>query len=154
MVLVAHQVKIVSLLILSSVLVRFMFFCDKAPQSKITWGVKGLFDLLIAYQYHYPSLKEARAGTKVRNLEARTVAEEVDEHCLMACSSWPAQSAFLHRVGPRDSTTHNGQDPLPSISSHNKCITGSSPGRSYETFLSIEVLYSQLNLACVKLTES
>jgi hypothetical protein len=40
---------------------------------------------------------EARQG---RNLEAGVDAEAIEKGCLLACSSWLAQSLFLYNSGP------------------------------------------------------
>jgi hypothetical protein len=45
-------------------------------------------------------MKVIRAGKQSRNLEVGTEAKAVDECCLLACSPWLAQPAFLYRAGP------------------------------------------------------
>ena len=61
--------------------------------------------------------KEARAGTRGRNVEAETEAEAMEECCLLACL-WLASgflSYFYYTTQdhlPRDATTHSGLGPL------------------------------------------
>ena len=50
------------------------------------------FSLL--FSGHTPSLREVRAGTQGRSLEAAAEAEGMKECCLLACSSWLAWLAW------------------------------------------------------------
>ena len=68
------------------------------PPPKASWGGKGLFHLTT----YSPSLREVRAGTQGRNLEAGAKAESVEEHCFPAWIPWLAQFAFLSN--PRSTT--------------------------------------------------
>lgn len=55
-------------------------------------------------------MREVRAGTQGRDLEAGTEVEAIEDHCLMACSSSPAQPAFLYSLRPpaQGDAAHNG----------------------------------------------
>lgn len=55
-----------------------------------------------------PSLSEDSAGTEIGTIE---------EHCLLTCSSWLAQSALLHNPGPpaQGSTTYSELSPCRSL---------------------------------------
>jgi hypothetical protein len=58
----------------------------KHHDQKANWGRKSLFDLY--FHINCSSLKEARAGTQRRNLEAGANAEAMEvECCLLACSA-------------------------------------------------------------------
>jgi hypothetical protein len=59
---------------------------------KESWGGKGLFDFHIAVHYQRKSGQELKQG---RNLETGVNAEVVEGRCLLACSPWLAQPAFL-----------------------------------------------------------
>lgn len=49
---------------------------------------------------HTPSLREGKARTQSRKLEASTEAESMEEHCLLACFPSLAQLALLYGSGP------------------------------------------------------
>ena len=57
--------------------------------SKATWGGKGIFHPTAS-----SPLREVRAGTQDRNLEAGTEAETMEEHCLLVCSARLSQIYF------------------------------------------------------------
>ena len=60
---------------------------------------------------HTPSLREIRAATQGRNLEAGTEAEAMEKHSLLTCSLQLAQLAFHHITQDDllgDGTTHRG----------------------------------------------
>ena len=62
--------------------------------AKSNLGRKGLISLTGPWNIHGP--KQLRQGlTQGRNLEAGDDAEATEECCLLACSSWLAQPAFL-----------------------------------------------------------
>jgi hypothetical protein len=65
----------------------------QTKQNKNQLEEKGYFSF--QYPGHTPLLKEVRAETQGRNLEAETGVEAMEECCLLACSSWESQSSFL-----------------------------------------------------------
>jgi hypothetical protein len=80
--------------------------------TKATSGGKALFSLCFHITVHH----QRQSGQELiqsRNLEAGTDAEVMEECCLLVCSLWLAQPAFLQNSGHklRDSTTHNGLVP-------------------------------------------
>jgi len=81
--------------------------------TKSSMGRKGLLQLTACS----PSSVEVRAGAQGKNLEAGTDAETREECCLLACSSWLAQPAFLCNPEPpaQNGTAYSGLGPPPSI---------------------------------------
>ena len=63
----------------------------KAPQPKTTWREKDLFHLIVCTIYRGVS-----ARTHRKDQEAGTEAEAMKECCLLTCSLWLAQSAFIY----------------------------------------------------------
>ena len=66
---------------------------------KASWGGKGLLTYSSTSIVHHgrKSRQELKQG---RNLEAGVDAEAMEGCCLVACSSWLSQSAFLQNPGP------------------------------------------------------
>jgi hypothetical protein len=62
--------------------------------TKATWGGKGLFGLCFGITVHCQR-KSGQALKQARNLEAGADAEAIEGCCLLACSPWLAQSAFI-----------------------------------------------------------
>jgi hypothetical protein len=60
--------------------------------TKSLWGGKGL-----SYSSQLTPISEKSQG---RNLEAASEAEAMEGHCLLACSPWPAQPAFIYHAEP------------------------------------------------------
>ena len=71
------------------------YCCHKTPWSKATQGGKSSFHLTASTSLSW----EDRTGTLGRNLEVGTDAEPTEEYCLLACSSWISQLAFLQHSG-------------------------------------------------------
>lgn len=61
-------------------------------RTESSWRETDLFGLHVPITVH----QEGKSGWK---LKAGTDTETVEEHCLLTCSSWPAQSGFLYNVG-------------------------------------------------------
>jgi hypothetical protein len=71
------------------------YCCDKAPQTKSSWGGKDLF-VWLTVPHHSPSLKEVRAGTQTeQEPRSRSWGRGRGGKLLLACSSWLAQSALF-----------------------------------------------------------
>jgi hypothetical protein len=92
--------------------------------------------------HHSPSLREARTGTQGRNLEAGADAEAMEGCCLLACSSWFSQSAFIQNPGP---SAQGWPHPQWAGSTHN----GLGPPQQS---LIKKMYFSQMTVACVKLS--
>ena len=60
--------------------------CDQA-----TWGGEGLFGLHLHITVYY----QKKSGQELKHLEVAADAEAMEGHCLQACFSWLAQSAFF-----------------------------------------------------------
>jgi hypothetical protein len=59
-----------------------------------SWGWKGLFHSYIHIAVHHQR-KSGQELKQVRNLEAGADAEAMKSCCLLSCSSWLVQPAFL-----------------------------------------------------------
>jgi hypothetical protein len=79
-----YKVFWVGILVKNSVLVRVTIAVMKHPKL----GRRGFIWLTLPYHHHSKSGQD-------RNLEAGSDAEAMEECCLVACSTWLAQPAFL-----------------------------------------------------------
>ena len=93
------------------VLVRVSIAVTKHHDQKSKLGRKGF--ILLTLPHWSSLLKEVRAGTQSRNLEAEASTEAMEECNLLACSSWLAQPALLYnpRTPAQVDNTHHGQGP-------------------------------------------
>ena len=83
---------------------------------------------------------------------AGTETETMEECCLLACSPWLAQPAFLsYRTTAQE--WHKLKSPILIINKENAPINFPS-GQGSSGVFSAEILYSQMILACVKLTKT
>jgi len=89
-------------------------FLHKHQDQEASWGGEGLFSS--HFHIAISSPKEVRTGTQAGQ-EAGADAEAMEGCYLLACSPWLAQLASYRTKDhqPRDSTTHNGLGPPPSI---------------------------------------
>lgn len=55
---------------------------------------------LFGFQVIHLSLRKAKAGDQGRDTEAGAEADPMEECCLLVCSLWLAQLAFLYNPGP------------------------------------------------------
>jgi len=102
------------------------------------------------------SLREVRAGTQDRDPEAGTEAETTQQHCLLTCSPWLTQFAFLNTTqdhllmwGPAHSVLV-----LPtSIMNQGNTPQTRSTGQSDGFLLSAEAPSSQMTLPWVELAK-
>lgn len=87
-----------------------------------------------------PSSREVRTGIQDRKLESRARAEDLEECCLLDCSSQLSQPDFYssQHQQPMDGTTHNEFDPLHQ-SQPKKYTTGLPICQSDGSMFSIEV---------------
>lgn len=92
--------------------------------TKAIWRGKGSFCLTLPGRS--PSLREARAGTQGRNVEAGTEADTTKEHRLLAHSSW--LSLLLVYITedhlPRRGIAHSELGPPTSVTNPEKFPTG------------------------------
>lgn len=56
-----------------------------------------------------------RLQPSLREGKARTEQETMEEFCLLVCSPWLAQTAFLYSLGPKRGTAHSEVDLPPSV---------------------------------------
>jgi hypothetical protein len=74
-------------------------------------------------------------------LKAGAEAETMKECCLLACSPWLAQLAFLYNPG---SPVCSGLDPPTSTINHENALTDLPVGQSEGSIFSIEILSSKM----------
>lgn len=89
-----------------------------------------------------------------RNLKAGTEEEAMEEHCLLACSSWVGQFAFLHNAGPPVQRNHCALWTGPFQLTTNQGNVPKTCQQSHESTSSSDVPSSQMTSACVRLTKS
>jgi hypothetical protein len=91
------------------VFIRVSIAVTKLHDQKGRWGNNMIIQLTLPHCS--VSLKGARTGTQQgRNPIAEAYVEAMEGCCLLACSLWLAQPAFLRAQGlqPRAASTHNG----------------------------------------------
>jgi hypothetical protein len=96
----------------------------------------------IIVRLYAPSLKEIRAGTQLRNLEAGTEMEIVEECCLLPCSSWFASACLLYITQAyllREALPPEGFTPFHINLQSRKCLTDMSTGKFNGGILSVGV---------------
>lgn len=127
---------------------KIFYCCDKTLcQSKL--GRKGLIWLTVPH-HERKSGQELKQG---KNQAAGIDAEAVEECCLLACSSWLAQPAFLCYPGHSAKKWHHSVWGYPSHINHQSrhYSTDLPTGQPYESFFSRVVLSLQVTLAWIKL---
>lgn len=92
-------------------------------------------------------------GKSGQALKAGTEAEALEEHCLLACSSWHSQPAFLQNHQHRGGTFHSGLDPPTSIIKQENTPTNLSTGQSYGGIFTTKILSSWLVLSWQKMNQ-
>jgi hypothetical protein len=109
-----------------------------------------------AYFTHRSLVQFIIKSSEGRNLKAgqeskaRAVAEAMEGFCLLACSSWLVQPAFLQNRGSASHRVCRHTTPI----KHQlrKSLTGLPIAQSFRGIFSIEALFSQMTLTCIKLT--
>ena len=106
---------------------------------------KGLIQLTLPH--HSSSLKEVKAGTQHRNLEAGTYTESMEEHCLLTRSLCFAQPTFLYNPGMAPSTFITNKN---NNNNNENTLQAFLQASLVEVFFSMDVPCSQKPLPCVK----
>lgn len=111
-----------------------------------------LIDWVIGLTAYSPSSREVRAGTQVR-LEPGGRSKCEEKHCLLSSSSW-LQPDFSQCQGQPARCSHHPQwaGPNTSIATQENDAQVCPQASLMRTFSQLVLFFSQMTLACIKLT--